>query len=406
MFKSITNVISLFHNNAITFVITLLLYMNCGFFITFSKNGSILSAVSPQYIFFYIALIYTIFYCIVKKKLTICIQSILGLITVTYIIMSQFLLVNGRVIAIFGDVVSILFFVIGSILLQKLNFKQIKFIADTTILYSLIIFLFDTIYKLINCSHNLIYMFFNYRVKDSILYPDTNTLGIQITILLSLSFVLYKITHQKWYIIVMLIFSFLAFCTFSRAAVIAILLIFIYEIIKRSIVIIFNKVHTYKRYIISIKKIISYFVLLSSILIVTFSTVKLLTYLANDWSFFSKIEIFKDTIHFILNAPCYDVLFGIGFNNGRINEYSDTMGYAHTYLATYIMETGLIVFILYTVFLLSIFLKNKLTIYVLIPFLIFAFSYFGHTHLQVFYSVLILEAFLERLIHYPRSIYV
>lgn len=395
MLKTLKNTAFLFENNMFTFIVTLLFYMNCGFFIAFSQAGSVLSAICPQYLFFYLAAIYTLFLLIKDRAVKINISMSIGIIAVAYIFITQFIICQGRSIAILGSIVSISFYLLGGILLPKLEYNQVKFIANCSIIYSLILFSIDTLYKLIHCGFNIIYMFFYYRIKSSLLYPDTNATGVQITFLTVLTYYLYKQEKTFWYIPVLIAYIFLAFCTFSRAAMIALILMFGFDIFISSIKVIFEKVkQKISYYVVPVKKIISYIVLGGAIFGTVFITLFITVYLLADPSFATKLALFNDVFNFLSRANGQDLLFGIGFNNGRIGEFSN-IEYAHAYLTTYICESGIFGFTIITSFLISIFFRCKTTIYVFIPFLIFAFAYLGHTHLHVCYSVLALIEYLE-----------
>lgn len=395
MLKTLKNTAFLFENYSVTFIVTLLFYMNCGFYISFSLTGSALSAICPQYVFFYVAFVYTLFLLIKDKTVKISLPMAIGILVVLYIFITQFFVCGGRPIAILGSVVSISFYLLGGVLLPKLGYNQVKFITICAIIYNLILFSIDTMYKLVHCGFNIIYMFFYYRVKSSLLYPDANAAGVQITFFTVLTYYMYKREREFWYIPVIIAYIFLAFCTFSRAAVIALILMFVFDVFLGSIKAIFEKVkQKISYYVVPVKKIISYSVLCGTIFGAVFIILFIIVYLLSDQSFATKLALSNDALNFLSSANGQDLLFGIGFNNGRIGEFSNSE-YAHAYLTTYVCETGILGFTIITSFLISIFLRCKTTIYVFIPFLIFAFAYLGHTHLHVFYSVLALIEYSE-----------
>ena len=109
MLKTLKNTAFLFENYSVTFIVTLLFYMNCGFYISFSLTGSALSAICPQYVFFYVAFVYTLFLLIKDKTVKISLPMAIGILVVLYIFITQFFVCGGRPIAILGSVVSISF---------------------------------------------------------------------------------------------------------------------------------------------------------------------------------------------------------------------------------------------------------------------------------------------------------
>ena len=109
----------------------------------------------------------------------------------------------------------------------------------------------------------------------------------------------------------------------------------------------------------------------------------------------SKIDLFNVIGTFFQKAELKDILIGIGFNNGRIKEFSE-IGYAHAYLTTYICETGVIGYLLVTTFLISIGIETKKIIMLIFAFFIMGISYVGHAQLHLFYTTLILMWSLHR----------
>ena len=62
-----------------------------------------------------------------------------------------------------------------------------------------------------------------------------------------------------------------------------------------------------------------------------------------DPSFGTKIEIFQKTLYFLQTYPTHELLFGVGPNNS-----CDVIGYyAHNFISIYIIEYGIIGFVLY-----------------------------------------------------------
>ena len=85
---------------------------------------------------------------------------------------------------------------------------------------------------------------------------------------------------------------------------------------------------------------------------------------AEDMTLVAKIDIFNDIGVFFQKATLSQILFGIGLDNAE----AFVGMYAHNYIATYLMETGVIGYTIITTFLLRVLYEAPKTIYILLPF--------------------------------------
>ena len=374
----------------IYFIIIFFMFINSGFYIQFFP------AFSPVYIFFYLGLLFTFIYIALKQKIRLPKSSLLGCLVIFYVLTSQFIL-GGRPEAILGSVATMLFYVIGTILLPCFSIKKYFFITDSLLCFMSFIYGADTIYRLSLFGFNVLGLMKSfYQMKvECFLYGDTNPLAVSSATLLFFAFYLYQMTKLKKYFYYVIIFSIITFLTFSRSAIIAtIIVLFAFYIFK-----ILKYLQTTLKETINISKIpikitFVYFTFILFIIFGLYIGKNIIIYLMSDGSFMTKLDLFSDTIHFFTKAPINDLLLGIGFNNGRILEYS-TRGYAHAYLTTYILETGIIGYILVTSFLIYILNETKMTWTVIVAFFIMGISYIGHSQLHLFYAVLALIWNLE-----------
>lgn len=382
------------NNCSLLYILTFLLFLNSGFYF------NSFPAVSPVYIIFYITLFYLIFREIkTNESFKLPIQSALGLIAVIYILLSQ-LFVCGRFIAILGSIVTFSFYILGTILLPKMNYQKVLFLCKSILIYYIIIYGADTIYRLALFKFNLAYLFTGlnfYEMKvATLLYADTNTIGINTTILALLAYYIFKITKQKSYIKYVIIYSILNILSFSRASIFAeiltLILLFLYEMCRKII----KKSQNHKYWQISLNKLLIGCTLVTASIIGLFILLKIIIYINTDPSFYTKIELFNTLKRFLKEAPLKDLLFGIGYNNGRLFEYGSERGYAHTYLLTYLCETGICGYIAVTSYLGTILFKTPKTIIILFPFFIIGISLIAHTQLHLFYTVLALMWYFER----------
>ncbi|MGY4806851.1 hypothetical protein ACVNRM_14825 [Bacillus paranthracis] len=110
-------------------------------------------------------------------------------------------------------------------------------------------------------------------------------------------------------------------------------------------------------------------------------------YMNSDISFLSKIEIVDRAFEFLSDTTMSNVLLGIGFGNSF--EYL-RIG-AHNFIITYLLESGLIGFILLFVLWWKILRKTKFKAgIVMLPFLFAGMSLAGHaiTYLYCIFAII------------------
>lgn len=383
----------------IHYLIALLLFTNSGFyFFDFP-------IIAPVYIFFYIGVLFYIVDTVITMRIAkIPLSSILALCFCIYILISQ-IFVGGKPIAILGSIATFLFYVLGTLILPRFKTENVLKIGNLMLILSLLIYGIDTIYRLALFKFNLFYLLTGlnfYQMKiATLLYADTNTIGINTVVLTFFAYYLYLITSKRYYWFFILLFSILNFLSFSRASIIAEILTVIFLAVISSLKILFRHSNIKSIYQLSLKKILNFLFLLILAIIGIFVTLKIIIYISIDPSFGTKIELFNTMKNFLHNASNKDLLLGIGYNNGRLFEFGSERGYAHTYLLTYLCETGFCGYILVTIFLLTAFLETPKNILILFPFVIVGISLIAHTQLHLFYTVLALIWYFE---HFSKQI--
>ena len=372
-------------NFSLDYIIPFLMFSFCGCYI------SCIAPISPVFLFFYSGIIYFFFNYICKiKRIKITKSALFGCGVVLYIVISQ-LLMGNDLIKVFGAIVPIMFYIMSIILFPKLSEQQIKRISEFMLFISTIWFSVDTIYRLMKFKFNILYMLsgFNFYAskKMTLLYADTNTVGINAVVFVFFSFYLYRIYKNKRYLFYTILFTLINILSLSRSSIFAeiltLFLIFLYKNIKMV-------VRNQPIYLESVplKKIFASIIIFISIVVAIYCGIYFVIYLLSDGSFGTKINLFETLITFLFDAPIESILCGIGFNTGLLYKYGSVIGYAHTYLLTYIVETGIIGYIFVTGFLISILLETKSTIIQFIPFFIYGLSLVCHAQLHVFYTVL------------------
>jgi len=359
---------------------------------------------SPVYIVFIPTFLIILLFLVIKKCISLNISCLFGAAFVFYIFFSQFL-VGGKIIAIFGSMVTVLYFILSTILLPLLTKPQIYKILNYFLCTNVLIYGFDTIYRLSLYHFNLNAMLTSFYLmkKQCLFYSDTNPLAINTTILTFFSFYLFDKNKELKYLIFMLIFVILTYLTLSRSGIIAIIASFVIYFLYRNVKTILKNKNSIKLTAVPLKLIFLCIFLVIISIIGFFLSNLIVNYLSADGSFSTKISLLKGLKNFFHNAPFSTILFGTGYNNGQIMIYTG-LSYAHSYLATYVIETGLCGYLLMTSFLVSIVLHTPKTLFIFIPFIFLGISHISHAQLHVFYSVLALVAALESFVEINNKI--
>ena len=197
-------------NNLMVFIPTLLLIMNSGFYI----KGFFV--VCPIYISFYLTIPIILYLLLTGHKFYVPRSCLICIFTIIYLFLTQ-ITMEVRIWSILSAVCTMLFFVIGIILLQKITYKQAISISNCFLLYNFVLYLADSIYRFALFNFNLNNIFVNfYAMKDScFIFGDTNYLAINTTTLGMFAFYLFNKTKQLKYIIYFILF-FLSFIIIGR----------------------------------------------------------------------------------------------------------------------------------------------------------------------------------------------
>lgn len=379
--------INKYDKKSLLFIISLILFFTCGLHFYF------VSTAFTIYPFFIMSIFVILFHIFYKQKININIPSILGLITVFYFIYTQSK-IGTEFEYLFTKVCTMTFFILGMYLLPKLNNQQVLKINNVFLLVNLVLYSIDLLYRLILIKFNLFSIFSNfYSFKmNSLLYFDTNMTGFITLMLQFFCFYLYEKFKIKNYFIYFVIFTILTMLSFSRSAIFSMLVTLAIIYIFKNLKIFFNyfNKNLFNINKIPIKFLLSTIIIFSSLIVFLFLLFFIFQFLSKDASSLTKLKLYYDTFEFIRTAPLQELLYGVGFNNGRIY----TIIHTHTYLTTYIIESGIIGFTLMTSFLLSILLYCRKTYYILIPFFLCGLSFVSLS--AVYYSILAFICYFEK----------
>lgn len=366
-------------------------------------NSSITIQGLPSYLttqIFHIPSVLLIFVLIFlnKGRVKLNIPSIISIITIIYLFATQ-IVVGGLFSDILASVRGISYYILAWILLKYQTKSQYFLICDWIFYYCFFLFGLDTLYRFSLSGFKLSFTMVElYKFKtESILFFDTNTMGVLCVILVFFAYYLFEITKNKKYLIFIFISIFLTILSISRAAIIAVILplscFFIHFLIKKLLK---DKLLLYALPKIKINSITSLILLIIISVIGLFIAKKIIIGLMNDGSFLTKLDLLSDTLLFAKNVQLNDFLLGIGFSNAEIY----TGRYAHAYIPTYVIETGLMGYFLVTTLLTSIFLHTKKTIYILFPFMVVGISFIAHYGLGLLYTALAFICYYE---HYFKN---
>lgn len=276
------------------------------------------------------------------------------LIGIGYMLFSQ-MFMGGTFSHIFGICAALSYFLLSVILVYKVKEKNVFKIVHGFIIVSVITLCLEAIlrytysYYLITNGTNTLYGIYRFKFQGP-MYLESNGLCIHLIVLLFFTLWWSEI-QKKSYMGVKIILGLLIILSLSRAGWIstAIGLIYFYLLRGRS-----------KKFWLTS----GIFILLLFIFAIKFFIYPII---AKDPSFLSKFYIIEQSLNYFHHASLSNWLFGITLGHSE-----DLMGiYAHSYFLVFLIETGLIGFILITaIYLYFIWASKGSALIILIPFFI------------------------------------
>lgn len=200
--------------------------------------------------------------------------------------------------------------------------------------------------------------FYAYKF-GSIMYVDSNYVGLQALTLIPIAALFFKGKSKK---IIILLISFLVVLSLSRSAIISLFFIFLIYMYS-------NKTY--------ISKIVIFFTvsIVSTIFVFFLFESAYLSNHAIDGSLKTKFEIFDRLYSILLNLDLKTILFGSGFEYGGYVFSYKPGEYAHVMIALLMGEQGLLGLFLYLNLLLFIFkISGNKSVYIILPMLLSGLS--------------------------------
>ncbi len=321
------------------------------------------------------------FFIIHKGKIFSISQIVLPIIYIFFTLVSQFFLLDNKEnqFSIFSILIPILFYILIISLAKKLSEKEIIYILKFIIIFSIPILLLEATYRISNPIYIIdgvdirtlssYFHFYSYKF-NSILFEDSNFVGVMIVVLFSVVLYLEDLLKKKLLVLKLLLFIFVIL-TLSRASI----LVFIFMYI-----LFYTKNLNYRP--------IKLLIIITGIMLGTI----IFALSLKDDSFNTKLlmfNLFADYIHY--TSP-FNLLFGIGIGEHASNEYS--LMY-HNIIFQHIMDEGILGFTLLFIFWLQTIRKsNYKNLFIFIPFIMLGMSVVGHT-IAYFYVVISLIQTLE-----------
>ena len=309
---------------------------------------------------------------------------------ILYLILFQPLL-KAQLNSLIHVIISFFFLLVTYDLFQYVPVNTLIKIVNNFINLSIAVIFIETIFRVRNLNLSQIifslfsFEFYSYK-KDSFMFGDSNSVAFIIITMILLLYYFSKLVNVK-YKFRLSVLSVLLFFTFSRAAYLGFIIVFIINLVRK---IFFKKS----------KQLLSLFDFLVFAILVIFLTVPFAFsnainkyfFLAGDPSFQSKILIPEIAMHYFWNANFFTKLFGIGLGNSV--EYIGI--WAHNFVITYLLETGIIglSFILCIYYLINKITQKKFVLFFYLIFII-GFS-FVPLAMPYFYVSLMLLYYINK----------
>jgi len=255
---------------------------------------------------------------------------------ILYLILFQPLL-KAQLNALMHVIISFFFLLVTYDLFQYVPVNTLIKIANNFINLSIAVIFIETIVRIRNFNLSQIffslfsYEFYSYKT-DSFMFGDSNSVAFIIITMILLLYYFSKLVNVK-YKFRLSVLLFLLFFTFSRAAYLGLIIVFIINLVRK---LFFRKS----------KQLLSLFDFLVFAILVIFLTVPFAFSnvfnkffpLADDASFQTKLWIAEMATNYFCDANIFTKLFGIGLGNST--EYIGR--WAHNFVITYLLETGII----------------------------------------------------------------
>lgn len=293
--------------------------------------------------------------------------------------------------ALIHVIISISFLLITYDLFNNIDADTLIKIANNLINLTICVIFIETIIRVRNFNFNKIILslfsseFYSYKT-DSFMFGGSNGVAFVLLVMIFLLLYLSKLVDIK-YKFRLSVLMVLLFLTFSRAAYLSLIIVFIINLIRK---LFFKR----SKQLLTLFDFL-FFIILIFFLMIPFAFRDVINnyfFLAEDASFQTKIWIPEKAMNYFWNASVFTKLFGIGLGNAT--EYIGR--WAHNFVITYLLETGIIglTFILCIYYLINKITKKKFILFFYLIFII-GFS-FVPVSIPYFYVSLMLLYHIDK----------
>ena len=315
---------------------------------------------SPVYLFYIVCFNFFIIKKIVQKKLYLSKRSKILCSLILWILLTQPLKENFMLVA--PLIISYTYYILTEDLSRKMtNIKKEKIIMNY-LYFNIYLLIFEVSYRLLKTFKAFLLTKDYYKLKfGSFMYMDTNFIGffILFNILVFYSNIYPRNKNKN----IGLIYSILNILTLSKSTI---LMMFVINLMKSNS---------------KILKIVKKILVITCVLFILF-------YFKKSWTLLSRVHIYSIVLKYLSSANFKDIIFGIGIGN-----MSSKFGIGpHSIFIYYIMEIGLIGFLLWITFFIMIYKSNSKTLgKILIPLAICALI-MGPSITPYLYAILALKS--------------
>lgn len=280
---------------------------------------------SPIYVFVVIGLILSLASIAISFKVYMNKIIVIAIIFLIYILLSEWLLMTANISPISNFIISIVVFVSVYTISYKSRSDIIINASEKMIYFSLPLLAYEAWYRISNpvfyvdfASRNRPDLEFYYFKYNSVMYMDSNFVGIFVLMLIFFLLYIKQYTNKNYYILFAMLIT-LDILSISRASIIAML--------------IFLLLYPFRLHFYRYKKIL----LTISILIVPFLfMIKFDMLHVTDDSLSTKFDIIERTNKYFTEANYIDKVFGVGFGNAfQVLDIG-----AHNIFVGYLVESG------------------------------------------------------------------
>lgn len=349
------------------------MYLSALFIIVFS--GFYLSCVriDPIYVAFVFGTLFLYTNSISNRYLKLKADLIPIIAFIGYIVITQYLILCNYTKPVINVLLALIYYIVTSRTIEDLDYKKISKISHIFINVSIVLLIVEVLYRWmhpIDLIENITRGAYIYRYKiSSIMYQDSNFVGLYIVVLFFFSVYFKKYFGEK-YNVQLIILSILCLLSLSKASIIT---MFLFWII----------------YDLNMEKILKFILLVA---LGSTAGVWFLKMIIGDESLLARYALFYYASKYFESASILNKMIGVGFGNAK---YYMNIG-AHSIFIAFLVEAGVIGLV--ALLLLWIYIVKKSSGHasiVLFPFALNALSLSGHS-ISFLYCILAIICVLSK----------